>query len=105
GRMRWALYGKDRFRERAAAAVPDLQRQARENAAIAAQLLQQEAAAADPGADTRTLIGRLVMAQVAGSENLIGRMQLCCQALGLPSEGVRPLPMADSLVAKANEVV
>jgi polysaccharide pyruvyl transferase CsaB len=113
GRMRKALHEKERFRELAGAVAGDLRLRARENADIAAELLQQVARAeaapggagvTDYGPDVRLLIGRLVTAQVSTAESLIDRVQACCEALGQPVEGKRPLEMADGLVAKVREV-
>ena len=121
GRMRQALRERDRFRERAGTILSDLRSRARENAAIAADLLhpaEQTAPPADPdtssapegsgstdyGPDARLLIGRLVTAQVATAESLLDRLQACCEALAQPVAGMRPLEMADALVCKAREI-
>jgi septal ring factor EnvC (AmiA/AmiB activator) len=50
------------------------------------------------------LIGRLVMAQVTGVENLLDRLQVCAGTLSHPVAGKRPLEMADSVVTKVKEV-
>jgi hypothetical protein len=103
-RMRQALHEKERFRELAGPAARDLRRRARENAIIAAELLDRGSNVTDYGPDARVLIGRLVMAQVAGTENLIGRLQALADALSHPVAGMRALEMADSLIGKAKEV-
>ena len=103
-RMRQALHGRERFRELAGTRGNALRSRARENAVIAASLLHQGPAATDYGADARLLIGRLVMAQVAGSEGLIERLQVCCEELEQPVAQLRPFEMADGLVRKVKDL-
>jgi uncharacterized protein (DUF3084 family) len=102
--MRQVLHDRERFREFAGTLPADLRSRARENAAIAAELLRQGSAVTDYGPDARTLIGRLVMAQVTGVENLLDRLQVCAETLSHPVAGKRPLEMADSVVTKVKEV-
>jgi polysaccharide pyruvyl transferase CsaB len=75
GRMRQALRERERFRERAGTILGDLRSRARENAAIAAELLRQGSSTTDYGPDARLLIGRLVTAQVAAAESLRDRIR------------------------------
>ena len=121
GRMRQALRERERFRERAGTILGDLRSRARDNAAIAAELLHPVAQAVPPafldscsapegssatdyGPDARLLIGRLVTAQVATTESLLDRLQACCEVLAQPVAGMRPLEMADALVHKVKEI-
>jgi polysaccharide pyruvyl transferase CsaB len=104
GRMRQALRERERFRERAGAVLADLRIRARENAVIAAELLHRGVSTTDYGADARTLIGRMLTAQVGTAENLVERVQACCEALDQPVAGVRPLEMADGIVGKVKEI-
>ena len=104
GRMRQALHGRERFRELAAQRANDLRIRAKENAVIAVELLHRGSVATDYGSDARVLIGRLVMAQVAGTEGLIERLQVCCEEIDQPVAGMQPLEMADSLVRKLKDL-
>jgi polysaccharide pyruvyl transferase CsaB len=104
GRMRQALGERERFRERAGGAVCELRSRARENAVIAAELLHRGSSATDYGTDARTLIGRLLTTQVGATENLLERLQACCEVVGQPVAGARPLEMADGLVGKVREI-
>ena len=63
-RLRQALREKSRFRELAGTLAGCLRERARENAAIAGELLHRGAEAFDYGPDARTLVGRMLMAQV-----------------------------------------
>jgi polysaccharide pyruvyl transferase CsaB len=101
GRMRQALKESARFRE---LAIGDLRIQARENAAIAAELLERGSDITDYGPDARLLIGRLVTAQVSATEQMVARMEACGEALDQRGAGKRPLEMADGVVRKAREV-
>jgi polysaccharide pyruvyl transferase CsaB len=103
-RMRQALHEKERFREGTGTLAGDLRRRARENAVIAADLLHRGSAVTDYGPDARVLIGRLLMAQVTGTENLLERVEACAEALDQPVAGTRTLEMADGLVRKVHEV-
>lgn len=103
-RMRQALHEKERFHELAGAVIGDLRVCARENADIAAELLEQGSDVTDYGPDARLLVGRLLMAQVAGTENLLDRVQAMAETLAQPVAGMRPLEMVDSVVRKVTEV-
>ena len=102
-RMRQALREKDRFQALAGPLSSDLRERARQNAAIAVELLERGPEGFDYGSDARTLVGRLVMAQVASTENVLDRLAACAQALDQPAGGTRPLEMADNVVRKTQE--
>lgn len=104
GRMRQALRERERFREHAGTILGDLRSRARENAVIAAELLQQGSVTTDYGPDARLLIGRLITAQVAATESLLDRLQASCEVLAQPVAGMRPIEMADALVSKVREI-
>ena len=103
GRLRQALHSKERFQEMAASTASTLRCRARQNAAIAAELLRQGAGVSDYGADARALMARMVTAQVATSEGLVERMRACLEALGLPAAELKPFEMGDAAVRKAKE--
>jgi polysaccharide pyruvyl transferase CsaB len=102
-RLRQALHEKDRFRAMTAPLAASLRERARENADLAAEVLRRGSQTVDYGSDARTLVGRLVIAQVTGSENLIGRFQQCAEAMSHPVGEMRPIEMADSVVKKVEE--
>jgi hypothetical protein len=83
GRMRKALHGREEFREFSGRLVEDLRDRARQNAVIAAELLHEGSYGADHGydygPDTRALIGRLILSQVATAESLVERLRTCCK--------------------------
>lgn len=74
-RMRRALSSKETFRRLAATHVSELRCRARQNAAIAAELLQGGLRVTEYGPDAGALIGRLVRARIASNENLIDERQ------------------------------
>ena len=102
-RMRRALGRSEGIRELAGTLVDDWRRRARENAAIAAEMLEQGADTKDYGRDAHALMGRLVMTQVAGNENLLERVRACYAALEQPVPEVRPLEIADRLVSTVRD--
>jgi polysaccharide pyruvyl transferase CsaB len=104
GRMRQALRESARFRELEGVTIRDLRIRARENATIAAELLERRSDITDYGPDARLLIGRLVTAQVSATEQMVARMEACGEALDQRVAGMRPLEMADGVVRKAREV-
>jgi polysaccharide pyruvyl transferase CsaB len=103
-RMRQALHGRGRFRELAGKRVNDLRSGAKENAVIAVELLHRGSGITDYGPDARALIARLVTSQAAATENLIERLQVCCEALAQPVAGMGPFEMADALVRKGRHL-
>jgi len=104
-RMRQALRESPRLRELGGKATAEMRVRARQTADIAAGLLNQAPATIDYGPDTRDLIGRLVAAQINLTEAMIKRVEACAEALGQPTVGIRPLAMADAVVAKVKNLV
>ena len=100
GRLRQALRERDRFSQLAGIESGELRRRARENAAMAVELLETGALPADYGPDARLLMGRMFMAQVASSAALVERVEACCRELEQPVDTMRPVETADSLVEK-----
>lgn len=109
GRMRKALHGREEFREFSGRLVEDLRDRARQNAVIAAELLHEGSYAADHGydygPDTRALIGRLILSQVATAESHVERLRTCCKEFDIPvTVEMRPTELADALVQKAKDL-
>ncbi len=103
-RMRQALRESERFRCLARRRANDLRSRAKENTAIAVDLLQNGSDVIDYGSDARTAIARLVGAQVAATENLLDRLQLLGEVVGQPVAGMPRFEMAEALIRKAREV-
>ena len=99
-----AIEGKEGFRELAAPLAEELRGRARENAQIAAELLESMEIPVDYGPDARLAIGRMLGTQVATNESLLERIERCCELLGQPVAGLRPFEMANSLAQKAASV-
>jgi hypothetical protein len=97
GRMRQALSERESFQELAGTLGNDLGRRAKENAVIAAELLQQGSSMTDYGSDARSLIGGLVMTQVAGNECLVERLRASGEELDQPVAEIPPIEILDRL--------
>jgi polysaccharide pyruvyl transferase CsaB len=103
-RMGRALREKRRFAEIAARHGEEWRRQARRNAAIAAEMLRDSPAAPAYGPDAHALMGRMVMTQVAVNECLGERVRAAYEALGEPPAGMMPAQMVDALGRNVREL-
>ena len=93
-RMRRALREGGSLRERALDLARKLRARARENAPMAAELLQNCPGAADYGPETRALVSRMVTTLVAANDRLAGRVRACYEVLGMPGGEITAPDMA-----------
>jgi polysaccharide pyruvyl transferase CsaB len=103
-RMRQALAAAPAFRERTEPLLPELRHRAKRNAEIAADLVRQPGPTGAYGPDTRDLMGRMVLSQIAANESLIERLLACCRTLEIPTDTLRAVEIANSVLWRVNDL-